>query len=130
MKKYLLLVAFLLISSTVVAGQVTFKRTNEGRLYSDQLHLAIFDAENNIWNVGPIVSSFELEKGSYVWLPDQDYFPNFGKFGKFPTTSTTMRVVQIEYYNVTEHRSNCCIGVEVGFPIECQVNPCCGACCC
>lgn len=110
--------------------QVSFGRTDEGRLYSDALHIAEFDQTSNSWMVGPAIPSIELVEGSYVWFPVQDYTPIFGKL---TGTGSMMQVLRIDNYNVTLDAPQCCVGVSVTVSsshVECQGTLCCGGNCC
>src|SRR3972149_1028487 len=123
MKSFLLLVFFAIMA--MATAQVHYQRTDDGRLYSDVVHLALYDETDGNWNIGPVVSSDQLQEGSYIWFPDQDYSPQMGKFGMISGAGNTMRVVRIENHNVTAGLANCCVGVTVSVGtshIQCQAT--------
>lgn len=55
--------------------------------------------KNNIWQIGQTVPSYKLSVGDKIWCP---------------VSTSNHLLLEVEYHNVTELRSQCCWALTVG----------------
>lgn len=97
---------------------IEYSKTKDGRLYSEFLSIAQYNYFTRKYHAGQVVHSSNVKVGDLIVWPGDEF------------NLTNEVVLAVQHHEVTESKSKCCIGLEIGIP-ECELKLCCGnGCCC